>query len=424
MDNDRRTPLSYAAGNGHVPAVQLLLEKRADIDFMDNDRRTPLWYAAEKGHVAVVQLLLDKGAEIQPGSVGGWVPQSYLDTSSDVLQLIARDTSKKETGMVGLLNQGALGYLNVVLQSFYHIKAFREAVHRIPTDEVVENSAIWALQRLFYSLQASIIPVSTQELTDAFGWNQSNLYMLYQGQDAFEMWELLLDRIEQKMPGYPIQNAVSDLFSGKAITSISCTHVDNKTSRLEGFYSVSLDVDGNRSLDDSFREYTKLEYYGRYGLQDAVKSIIFQDFPPVLVVRLKWFTYNIEQGRMESIFQDYEFPEEFDATPYLVSSGMSQRESWIYTLYGVIMHRGDMSQGYYNAFLRPTKDGSFYKFDNHRVTRTTLKDIKDANFGERAGLYSWKPTILIYIRKSSLDYLLESAQIGQEDLEIEGSSRR
>ena len=126
-DSYGRTPLSYAAGNGHVPAVQLLLEKRADIDFKDNDRRTPLWYAAEKGHVAVVQLLLDKGAEIQPGSVGGWLPQSYLDTSSDVLQLVlARDNSKKETGMVGLLNQGATGYLNVVLQSFYHIKTFRE----------------------------------------------------------------------------------------------------------------------------------------------------------------------------------------------------------------------------------------------------------------------------------------------------------
>ncbi|KAL8881573.1 MAG: hypothetical protein Q9198_001245 [Flavoplaca austrocitrina] len=325
-DSYGRTPLSYAAGNGHVPAVQLLLEKRADIDFKDNDRRTPLWYAAEKGHVAVVQLLLDKGAEIQPGSVGGWLPQSYLDTSSDVLQLVlARDNSKKETGMVGLLNQGATGYLNVVLQSFYHIKTFREAVHRIPTEGYAKNSVIWALQRLFHSLQASIIPVSTQELTNAFGWNQRHLYERH---DAFEMWELLLERIEQKMRGFPNQNAVSDFFSGKVITSISCTHVDDKTSQLEDFHSVSLHVDGNRSLDDSFREYTKLDildgecqYYAgdRYGLQDAVKGVIFQNFPPVLVLQLRWWKYNIERDRMESIFQDYEFPEEFNATPYLVS---------------------------------------------------------------------------------------------------------
>ena len=273
---------------------------------------------------------------------------------------------------------------------------------------------IWALQRLFHSLQASIVPVSTQELTDAFGWNRRHLY---QRHDAFEMWELLLERIEQTMRGFPIQNAVSDFFSGKVITSISCTHVDDKTSRLEGFHSVSLHVDGNRSLDDSFREYTTLDtldgecqcYAGdRYGLQDVVKDVIFQNFPPILVLQLRWWKYNIERDLTESVFQDYEFPEEFDATPYLFSPGTCQLESWIYTLYGVIMHRGDMFQGYYNAFLRPTKDGSFYKFDNHRVTRTTLKDIKYANFGERAGLYSWKPTILIYIRKSRLDSLLET----------------
>lgn len=111
---------------------------------------------------------------------------------------------------------------------------------------------------------------------------------------------------------------------------------------------------------------------------------------------------------MESIYQDYEYPEEFDATPYLFSPGTYQLESWIYSLYGVMMHHGDMLQGYHNAFLRPTKDGPFFKFDNHRVTRTTLKDIKDANSGERAGLYSWKHSIFIYIRKSRLDSLLES----------------
>lgn len=256
--------------------------------------------------------------------------------------------------------------------------------------------------------------MSTQELTDAFGWNQKRLY---ERQNAFEMWVKLLYQIEEEMLRFPNQNAVSDIFSGKVITLISCTNIDYKSSRLENFYFVSLNVNGLRSLHDSFQQYTELDimdgecqfYAGdRYGLQDAVKNVMFEILPPVLVLELKWWTYNMERNRMEILFQDYEFPEEFDATPYLFSPGTNLLESWTYTLYGVIMHRGDMLQGYYNAFLRPTKDGPFYKFDNHRVTRTTLKDIKDANFGERAGLYSWKPSILIYIRKSRLDALLES----------------
>lgn len=126
-DSYGRTPLSYAAENGHLPTVELLLETGADVNLKDINRRMPLWYAAEKGHITVIRLLLDNGTEVQPGSIGGWLPQSYLDINSEDLHLLlAGDKSKEETGMVGLISQGATGYLNVVLQSLYHLKAFRE----------------------------------------------------------------------------------------------------------------------------------------------------------------------------------------------------------------------------------------------------------------------------------------------------------
>ena len=60
-----RTPLSYAAGNGHEAVVKLLLEKGAALETKDNNSRTPLSCAAEKGHEAVVKLLLEKGAELE-----------------------------------------------------------------------------------------------------------------------------------------------------------------------------------------------------------------------------------------------------------------------------------------------------------------------------------------------------------------------
>jgi ankyrin repeat protein len=72
--NYGQTPLSWAAGNGHEAAVKLLLEKGAELETKSNDGQTPLSYAAWNGHEAVVKLLLEKGAELETESNYGWTP--------------------------------------------------------------------------------------------------------------------------------------------------------------------------------------------------------------------------------------------------------------------------------------------------------------------------------------------------------------
>jgi ankyrin repeat protein len=57
------TPLHYAATNGHVAIIQMLLDENAYIDAASPNGTTPLMMAAMYGTTAAVKLLLDSGAD-------------------------------------------------------------------------------------------------------------------------------------------------------------------------------------------------------------------------------------------------------------------------------------------------------------------------------------------------------------------------
>ena len=341
--------------------------------------------------------------------------------------------SKKETGMVGLRNQGATCYLNSLLQSLYLTGAFRKAVYQIPTatDQERQNStSAYALQRLFYRLQADQIAVSTQELTHSFGWESRQIF---EQQDVQELSRILMEKLEARMKGTEAENALPNMFVGKMKTYLKCINVDYESSRIEDFWDLQLNVSGCKSLDDSFKDYIQVEtlegenkYQAEgYGLQDAKKGVIFESFPNVLHLQLKRFEYDFNRDAMMKVNDRYEFPEVWDATPYLDETADTS-EPYIYHLHGVLVHSGDLNAGHYYAFLKPDKEGQFYRFDDDRVTRATTREATDDNFGgdyatngmngslkgQNPYTRQWSTKrsnnayMLVYIRESRLDKII------------------
>lgn len=273
--------------------------------------------------------------------------------------------------------------------------------------------------------------MSTNELTMSFGWESRQIF---EQQDVQELSRILMERMETRMKGTPAERALPDLFVGSMKTYIQCINVDYESSRSEDFWDIQLNVRGNNTLDDSFKDYTQVEtldgdnkyHADKFGLQDAKKGVIFEKFPQVLHLQLKRFEYDFQHDAMMKVYDRYEFPEVWDASPYL-SENSDRSESYVYHLHGILVHSGDLNAGHYYAFIKPTRNGEFYKFDDDRVTRATKKEAMDENFGgefvnqpngqggQQRNPYTrtWSKHrfmsayMLVYIRESRLGNVLE-----------------
>ncbi|KAL8050420.1 hypothetical protein ABFS82_06G080800 [Erythranthe guttata] len=339
--------------------------------------------------------------------------------------------SKKETGFVGLKNQGATCYMNSLLQTLYHIPYFRKAVYHMPTTEIDNPSASipLALQSLFYKLQYCDTSVATKELTKSFGWDTYDSFMQH---DVQELNRVLCEKLEDKMKGTVVEGTIQKLFEGHHMNYLECINVDYKSARKESYYDLQLDVKGCKDIYASFDKYVEVErlegdnkYHAeQYGLQDARKGVLFIDFPPVLQLQLKRFEYDFVRDTMVKINDRYEFPLELDLDrengKYL-SPDADRSVRNLYTLHSVLVHSGGVHGGHYYAYIRPTLSDKWFKFDDERVTKEDMKRALEEQYGGEEELPQTNPGfnnspfkftkysnayMLVYIRESDKEKII------------------
>ncbi|KAG7397825.1 Ubiquitin carboxyl-terminal hydrolase 7 [Phytophthora boehmeriae] len=333
-------------------------------------------------------------ASVSPEAGAPTDSQATMGTTQELLSY----DSKEETGMVGLKNQGATCYLNSLLQTLFHLRAFRQVVYETPTTQEDTNDSVsLALQRVFYRLQRQRKAVSTKELTRSFGWSQIDSFMQH---DVQELYRILCDRLEEKMKHTRVDSAIQKLFEGKVRSFVQCVNVDFQSSRDESFYDLQLDVKGCRDLMQSFRKYVEVEMLDGdnqyeaegHGKQDAKKGIHFLSLPPVLNIQLKRFEYDPMRDGMVKIHDRFEFPKTLVLDEFLsggdeekIDSSKDKAPRHIYHLHSVLVHSGDVHGGHYYVFIRPGKhiatSTDWFRFDDDQITRVDEQTAIEGNFG-------------------------------------------
>ncbi|KUL86888.1 hypothetical protein ZTR_05366 [Talaromyces verruculosus] len=88
FDDNRKTPLHYAATHGHLSIVERLLELGVDIDPIDEQGETPLHKACFNGHTETARQLLFRGANPNVQSKSGRRPLHLGADSESVVRVL------------------------------------------------------------------------------------------------------------------------------------------------------------------------------------------------------------------------------------------------------------------------------------------------------------------------------------------------
>ncbi|GMT00770.1 hypothetical protein PENTCL1PPCAC_22944, partial [Pristionchus entomophagus] len=318
---------------------------------------------------------------------------------------------------IGLANQGATCYMNAALQILFSTKCLRKAILEVDFKEE-DSGVVKSLQKLFYRMHTSIKGLSTNELTDAFGWK--NTEDSFTQHDVQEMMKILLDKIEIAFRGTQFKNLVDDLFKTRTKTFIRCLEVEFESGKEEYCLDIQLPVRSQDESDEPFdvlsalREVTKIEVMegdnkyaaDGHGLQRAQKGTKFVSFPKIL--HLQFLRFQMDwSGELVKVHDRIEYSDILDLSEFVDEDDDETVHE--YALHGVVCHSGVATRGHYITYICnfPGADKPrWFRFDDSIVKECAKDDvINEEHFGIGSG-DSFTAYMVTYIRTDVLREVL------------------
>uniref|UniRef100_A0A4W5QJH7 Ubiquitin specific peptidase 40 n=1 Tax=Hucho hucho TaxID=62062 RepID=A0A4W5QJH7_9TELE len=339
----------------------------------------------------------------------------------------------------GIKNQGGTCYLNSLLQTLLFTPEFREELFSLGPKELgcLEDKdkpeakvrvIPLELQRLFARLllvdQQS---ASTADLTDSFGWNNSEESRQH---DVQELNRILFSALEHSLVDTSGSAFIQRLYHGTTVNSILCKECGNISQRQEDFLDLTVCVRGVCGLEgalwDMFVEEEMFEGSNLYRcgqcdqLVTAAKSAKLRKLPPFLTVSLLRFNFDFARCERYKETGRYTFPLTINLRPFCEQTEGEDSE-YSYELFSVIIHKGGCYGGHYHVYIKDMDQLGFvclYQEEDSKPKVQKKKEVRVYPEPEKDDPLSVLSSIIA--QEESRSVLLD--QLGQRLMDKIGSS--
>ena len=346
---------------------------------------------------------------------------------------------KNSTNYLGLKNLSSLCYMNSVLQQFYMIPIFKKSIlnlkannneYKLNEKEDLDD-LLFQLTKMFYYLTYSDKSYyNPKQFVFSFKDYDGNPTNPNVQCDAQEFLTRFVEKLEEQIKNTCERFLWNNILGGTTLQQIICTNTDckNISERRESVIYLSLDIKGNRLLEDCLDKFVSEEKIEDYHCEKCdkkithIKKVLIDKLPNILILHLQRIAFNYETFLMEKINDEIAFDKELNIKRYTTDkyNHNIKFENYEYKLIGVIIHGGTAQYGhYYSVIYSQDKrsENKWYKFNDTAVTETTYdnmkKDIENYNNNNRE--YNPSPYMLLYQKKIKNPVLVNIREINENE---------
>ena len=343
--------------------------------------------------------------------------------------------SRGYNSYTGLKNLSSICYMNSVLQQFFKMPLFRNAILSLPLpDEYKEekediDNLLYQLIRMFYYLNYS-------EQKDYNPKNFVFSFKDYEGNptridiqcDAQEFLSRFIEKVEEGLKNNNQRYLCSNILGGSTLQQVKCTNPEcgNISERRENINYLSLDIKNTTNVDKCLENFIKEETIEDYHCEKCdkkitnIKNVLIDKIPNFLIIHLQRITFSYETFNMEKINNYIKFDKTLNIKKFTVNKDNDEipSEYFDYDLLGIIIHSGTAQYGHYYSCIKEEGENyseNWYKFNDSNVKYEDYEVITHDAFGS-SGPYQYGSSayMLVYEKRTKKPVIINSKELEEK----------